>query len=115
MTIFETMYVHVGLLQWLSGKESTCNAGDTGSIPGSGRSPGEGKESDTTERLSTCPRRCFCGSWMYGSSARYGILGVQPLLAAVHKYYLTVSQPRVMTNETSTLLRISSCGKFLIL
>ena len=30
---------------WLSGKESACNAGatgDTGSIPGSGRSPGEG-------------------------------------------------------------------------
>ena len=26
----------------LGGKESTCNAGDTGSIPGSGRSPGEG-------------------------------------------------------------------------
>ena len=24
------------------GKESTCNAGDTGMIPGSGRSPGEG-------------------------------------------------------------------------
>ena len=24
------------------GKESTCNAGDQGSIPGSGRSPGEG-------------------------------------------------------------------------
>ena len=24
------------------GKESTCNAGDTSSIPGSGRSPGEG-------------------------------------------------------------------------
>ena len=30
-----------GLPQWLSGKESTCNAGDTGLIPGSGRSPGE--------------------------------------------------------------------------
>ena len=25
-----------------NGKESTCNAGDLGSIPGSGRSPGEG-------------------------------------------------------------------------
>ena len=25
------------------GKESTCNAGDPGSIPGSGRSPEEGK------------------------------------------------------------------------
>ena len=34
-----------GLPWWLSGKELTCNAGcagDTGSIPGSGRSPGGG-------------------------------------------------------------------------
>ena len=28
-----------GLPQWLSGKESNCNAGDIGLIPGSGRSP----------------------------------------------------------------------------
>ena len=28
--------------RWLSGKESACSAGDTGSIPGSGRSLGEG-------------------------------------------------------------------------
>ena len=28
--------------EWLSSKESTCNAGGTGSIPGSDRSPGEG-------------------------------------------------------------------------
>ena len=27
---------------WLSGKESTCNAGDLGLIPGSGRCPGGG-------------------------------------------------------------------------
>ena len=27
---------------WLSGKESACNAGDLGLIPGSGRSPGRG-------------------------------------------------------------------------
>ena len=27
---------------WLSGKESACNPGDTGFIPGSGRFPGEG-------------------------------------------------------------------------
>ena len=26
-----------------AGKESTCNMGDLGSIPGGGRSPGEGK------------------------------------------------------------------------
>ena len=27
-----------------AGKESTCDAGDLGSIPGLGRSPGEGKD-----------------------------------------------------------------------
>ena len=31
-----------GLPQWLSGKESACNAGDAGSNPGLGRSPGGG-------------------------------------------------------------------------
>ena len=28
--------------RWHSGKEFACSAGDTGSIPGLGRSPGEG-------------------------------------------------------------------------
>ena len=30
----------MGLPWWISGKESACNAGDAGSIPGLGRSPG---------------------------------------------------------------------------
>ena len=30
-----------------AGKESTCNAGDLGSIPGLGRSPGEGERVPT--------------------------------------------------------------------
>ena len=62
----------MGLPDSSVGKESTCNAGDLGSIPGLERSPGEGtgypifwpgefhglyslwghKELDTTERLS---------------------------------------------------------------
>ena len=33
---------YTGLPWLISGKESTCNAGDLGSIPGSGRSTGEG-------------------------------------------------------------------------
>ena len=62
----------MGFLDSSVGKESTCNAGDPSSIPGSGRSPGEGigyplqhfglenstdgivhgrKELDTTERI----------------------------------------------------------------
>ena len=32
----------IGLLRWLSGKESTCQAGDLSSIPESGQSPGGG-------------------------------------------------------------------------
>ena len=32
----------LGLPRWLSGKESTCQAGDPGSVPGLGRSPEEG-------------------------------------------------------------------------
>ena len=32
----------LGFLASSAGKESTCNAGDPGLIPGSGRSPGEG-------------------------------------------------------------------------
>ena len=36
------IYKECGLPLWLSGKEYACNAGDVGSIPGSGRSCGEG-------------------------------------------------------------------------
>ena len=35
--------VFLGFLCGSAGKESTCNEGDLGSIPGLGRSPGEGK------------------------------------------------------------------------
>ena len=42
---------HHGLLQWLSSKASACNAGDPGSIPGSGRSPGGGNDN---------PLQCSC-------------------------------------------------------
>ena len=44
--IITCLYQH-GLPRWLSGKESACVAGatgDTGSIPGSGRSPGGGRD-----------------------------------------------------------------------
>ena len=34
--------VTIGLPRWLSGKESAFQAGDVGTIPGSGKSPGEG-------------------------------------------------------------------------
>ena len=45
---FEKVHTHthtltyMGLPQWLNSKESACNAGDLGLIPGLGRSPEEG-------------------------------------------------------------------------
>ena len=39
---FKGNFYLMGLLCWPDGKESACNAGDLGWIPGSGRSPGEG-------------------------------------------------------------------------
>ena len=36
--------VFLGFLCDSAGKESACNAGDLGSVPGLGRSPAEGKE-----------------------------------------------------------------------
>ena len=37
-----TMDLAMGFLRGSDGKDTACNAGDPGSIPGSGRSPGEG-------------------------------------------------------------------------
>ena len=40
--IIKILKVIIGFLDSSVGKESACNAGDLGSIPGLGRSPGEG-------------------------------------------------------------------------
>ena len=37
------IYIRMGFPGGSAGKESACNAGDLGSIPGLGRSPGEGE------------------------------------------------------------------------
>ena len=41
--LFDIYMVRAGFPCGSAGKESACNAGDLGSIPGLGRSPGEGK------------------------------------------------------------------------
>ena len=42
-TALSNFHFHLGFPCASADKESTCNAGDLGSIPGFGRSPGEGK------------------------------------------------------------------------
>ena len=41
---FDMISKVVGLPRWLSGKESSCNEGNVGSVPRSGRSPGGGND-----------------------------------------------------------------------
>jgi len=41
--ILKSVICQTGLPRWLSNKESTCQAGDSCSVSGLGRSPGEGK------------------------------------------------------------------------
>ena len=51
MKVNELTQDELSFPQWLSGKESACNARDHGLIPGSGQSPGEGNGN---------PRQCSC-------------------------------------------------------
>ena len=46
----------MGLPRGHSGKESACNAGELGSIPGLGRSPGEGKATHSSILAWRIPR-----------------------------------------------------------
>ena len=51
----------IGLPRWLSGKESACQAGDTGSVPALGRSPGE--ENDNPLQYSCLENSTDRGAW----------------------------------------------------
>ena len=48
------------------GKESACNAGDLGLIPGSGRSPGEGN-GNPLQYSCICVLICFSPVWLFAT------------------------------------------------
>ena len=66
-------YISLGFPHSSVGKESTYNAGDPGSIPGSGRSPGEGLGLPTAVFLGFP-----CGSASKESACNVGDLGLIP-------------------------------------
>ena len=61
MPICVFSYFFGGLPGALDGKESTCNAGDPGSIPGLGRSPG--KRNGTPLQYSSLENSRDRGAW----------------------------------------------------
>ena len=72
--------------RWLSGKESSCQAGDIGSIPRSGRYPGEGNGN---------PLQYSClGNPMDRVAWWAIVLGLQRV-----RHYLTTKQQRQETTK----------------
>jgi len=69
-----------GLPRWLSGKESTCKAGDVGLIPGSGRLSGEGDGS---------PLQCSCLENPHGQRS---LVGYSPWGHRVRQDLVTTQQ-----------------------
>ena len=63
--------VFLGFPWGLASKESTCNVGDLGSIPGLGRSPGEGKGYPLQY-----PGLCGRTDWEKGQTTHSSILGL---------------------------------------
>ena len=61
------LILYVGFPCGSAGKESACNAGDLGSIPGLGRSPGEGKgyplQHSALENFMDCTVHGVTKSW----------------------------------------------------
>ena len=72
-TVGFSLVLFYGASWWLSGKESVCNAGDTGFVPGSGRSPG-GRNENPLQFLSgkSHGQRSLAGAYSPWSRKRVG-------------------------------------------
>ena len=66
-----------------AGKESACNAGDLGSIPGLGRSPGEEKgyplQYSGLENFTNCIVHGVAKSWTQLSNFHFGVIEMRIL------------------------------------
>jgi len=84
-------------------KESACNAGDLGLIPGLGRSPGEGKgyslQYSGLENPMDCIHHGVANSWTRLSNFHF-----QPELQVEASYLLTVPLVRTQSHAISNLM-----------
>ena len=88
-----------------AGKESTCNAGDLGLIPGFGRSPGEGNsyplQYSGLENSMDCKVHGLAKSWTRLSNFHYLYNGLQ------ETKILILSLPRLLPKEKQIILNTS--------
>ena len=80
--------MYYGIPRWLSSKETACNAGDSGWIPGSGRSPGE--ENGNPLQGSSLRKPMDRGAW-WATKESWGHKRVRHDWATKQQY--TVGQP----------------------
>ena len=84
-----------GLPRWLSGKESACQAGDMGSIPGSGRSAVEENGNPLQYSCLGNPmdRRAWwaTGNWNRNLPVLSGLILINPNKHLLRTYYIQVT------------------------
>ena len=86
------------------GKESTCNAGDPASIPGSGRSPGEGNGNPLQDSCLENPMDCgLPGSSVHGvARVRHGLVTKPPppanTVSLLGSMTLTKTRSKIVTS-----------------
>ena len=85
---------------WLRCKESACNAGDPGSIPGWGRSPGEGNgnplQYSGLEKPMDRGALAGCSPWCHKESDTTERLTLYPNLKQLRPLHLSVGKDRLM-------------------
>ena len=65
--VYIYIYIYIGFSDGSESKESACNEGDLGSIPGSERSPGEGNSNPQQYSClkNSMPRQAWWASHLY--------------------------------------------------
>ena len=106
----------MGLPRWLSGKASTCNARDTGSIPGSGRSPGEGN--GNPHQYSCLENPMDGGAWwatVHGVAknqtrlSNFTFLFTRPLMDLIRYTHLFIKSLPPSVSKGSWFGKLSEC------
>ena len=104
-----TEFIKEHIPWWLSGRESSCNGGDMGSIPGSERSPGAGDGNPL--QYSCLGNPVGRGAWVYGlwSLRRVGHDWVTKT-TITHEGFLKVKAFLPFDVEWPSTLEISDCN-----
>ena len=94
-----------GLPRWLGGKESACDTGDTGLIPGSGRSP-EGRNGNPLQ-YSCLENSMDRGAWW---ATIHGVTELDPT-----EHALTHTHTHTIINTNYTLYETDFIMQFILL